>query len=159
MPREKDFTWTREADKAFEEMKRYIEKLPTLVALKVKESLIIYLTASRECVSEVLMTERGKDQRPVYFQVAEATTEEENNWMTPIVEYLISGILPADKETMRKIRVKAPNYQIIVGIFYKRSFPTPWLRCGGPKQARSVIEEIHEGSCGLHAGPRSIMAK
>ncbi|GJV89979.1 reverse transcriptase domain-containing protein [Tanacetum coccineum] len=26
----KDFTWTREADKAFEEMKRYIEKLPTL---------------------------------------------------------------------------------------------------------------------------------
>ncbi|GJZ89829.1 reverse transcriptase domain-containing protein [Tanacetum coccineum] len=28
----KDFTWKREADKAFEEMKRYIEKLPTLIA-------------------------------------------------------------------------------------------------------------------------------
>nr|GEU38962.1 reverse transcriptase domain-containing protein [Tanacetum cinerariifolium] len=30
----KDFTWTREADKAFEEMKMYIEKLPTLMAPK-----------------------------------------------------------------------------------------------------------------------------
>ncbi|GJR06849.1 reverse transcriptase domain-containing protein [Tanacetum coccineum] len=63
----KDFTWTREADKAFEEMKRYIEKLPTLAALKSGENLIVYLAASKECISTVLMAERGKDQRPIYF--------------------------------------------------------------------------------------------
>nr|GEW14751.1 reverse transcriptase domain-containing protein [Tanacetum cinerariifolium] len=62
-------------------------------------------------------------------QLAEETTKEENSWMTPIVEYLISGILPADKKTARKIR------------------------------ERSMIREIHEGSCRLHAGPRSIVAK
>ncbi|GJZ12313.1 reverse transcriptase domain-containing protein [Tanacetum coccineum] len=48
--------------------------------------------------------------------------------MTPIVEYLISGILPADKKIARKIRIKAQNYRIIDKILYKRSFLTPWLR-------------------------------
>nr|GEX03715.1 reverse transcriptase domain-containing protein [Tanacetum cinerariifolium] len=42
----KDFTWIREADKAFKEIKRYIEKLPTLIAPKARESLIVYLAAS-----------------------------------------------------------------------------------------------------------------
>ncbi|GKB78901.1 reverse transcriptase domain-containing protein, partial [Tanacetum coccineum] len=62
-------------------------------------------------------------------QVAEAIVEEENSWMTPIIEYLVSGILPAAKKLARKVRVKAPNYRMIDGILYKRSFLTPWLRC------------------------------
>ncbi|GJT75765.1 hypothetical protein Tco_1042490 [Tanacetum coccineum] len=57
----KDFTWIREADKAFKEMKRYIDKLPILVAPKARENLIVYLAASKECISAVLMPERGKD--------------------------------------------------------------------------------------------------
>ncbi|GKA27754.1 reverse transcriptase domain-containing protein [Tanacetum coccineum] len=50
----KDFTWTREADKAFKEIKRYIEKLPTLVAPKAGENLIVYLAASKECIRRVV---------------------------------------------------------------------------------------------------------
>ncbi|GJW36473.1 reverse transcriptase domain-containing protein [Tanacetum coccineum] len=92
-------------------------------------------------------------------QVAGAVVEEENSWMTPIIEYLVSGILPKYKKLARKVRVKAPNYKIIDGILYKRSFLTPWLRYVGPKQAKKVIREIHGGSCGLHAGPRSLVAK
>ncbi|GJX02785.1 reverse transcriptase domain-containing protein [Tanacetum coccineum] len=92
-------------------------------------------------------------------QVAKVVTEEEGRWMSPIIEYLGSGILPADKKLARKIRVKAPIYQIIGEILYKRYFLTPWLRCVGLNQERSVIKEIHGGSYGLHAGPRSIMAK
>nr|GFA71002.1 reverse transcriptase domain-containing protein [Tanacetum cinerariifolium] len=52
-------------------------------------------------------------------QVAEATLKEEDIWMTPIVEYLGSSILPINKKFLRKIRVKAPNYRIIEGILYK----------------------------------------
>ncbi|GJR28678.1 hypothetical protein Tco_1104910 [Tanacetum coccineum] len=92
-------------------------------------------------------------------QVAEETAEEGTSWMTLIMEYLVSSILPADKKLARKIRVKAPNYRIIDGILYKRSFLTPWLRCVGLKQAKSTIKEIHGGSCGFHARPRSLVAK
>ncbi|GKF08022.1 reverse transcriptase domain-containing protein, partial [Tanacetum coccineum] len=35
----------------------------------------------------------------------------------------------------------------------------PWLRCVGPLQANYVLREIHEGSCSMHSGPRSVVAK
>nr|GEW35267.1 reverse transcriptase domain-containing protein [Tanacetum cinerariifolium] len=41
----------------------------------------------------------------------------------------------------------------------KRSFLTSRLRCVGPLQEEYVIREIHEGSCSMHAGPRSVVAK
>ncbi|GJX83061.1 reverse transcriptase domain-containing protein [Tanacetum coccineum] len=34
-----------------------------------------------------------------------------------------------------------------------------WLRCVGPLQANYVLREIHEGSCSMHSGPRSVVAK
>ncbi|GJY02552.1 reverse transcriptase domain-containing protein, partial [Tanacetum coccineum] len=34
-----------------------------------------------------------------------------------------------------------------------------WLRCVGPLQANYVLREIHEGSCSMHAGIRSVVAK
>ncbi|GJU77874.1 reverse transcriptase domain-containing protein [Tanacetum coccineum] len=70
-------------------------------------------------------------------QIAEVATKEENSWMTPILEYLISGIQPDDKKLIRKIRVKAPKYRIIDGILHKRSFLTPWLRL--PKQDMTPV--------------------
>nr|GEZ37244.1 reverse transcriptase domain-containing protein [Tanacetum cinerariifolium] len=59
----------------------------------------------------------------------------------------------------RKLRLKARQYELMEGILYKRSFLTPWLRCVGPLQAEYVMREIHEGSCSMHAGPRSVVAK
>nr|GEZ63062.1 reverse transcriptase domain-containing protein [Tanacetum cinerariifolium] len=79
--------------------------------------------------------------------------------MTELVNYLKKGTLPADEKEARKIRLKARQYELIEGILYKRSFLTPWLRCVGPLQAEYVIKEIHEGSCSMHAGPRSVVAK
>nr|GEV54910.1 reverse transcriptase domain-containing protein [Tanacetum cinerariifolium] len=49
--------------------------------------------------------------------------------------------------------------ELIEGVLYRRSFLTPWLRCVGPLQAEYVMREIHEGSCSMHAGPRSVVAK
>ncbi|GJR68286.1 reverse transcriptase domain-containing protein [Tanacetum coccineum] len=86
----KDFTWTRETDKTFEEMKRYIKKLPTLVAPEAGENLIVYLAASKECIIVVLMAERGKDQRPIYF-VSRLLQGAELNY--PIMEKLVLALI------------------------------------------------------------------
>nr|GEW85569.1 hypothetical protein [Tanacetum cinerariifolium] len=53
-----DFQWTTEAEIAFRQMKNSIAALPMLTALKEKEELIIYLTAAKEAINAVLMTER-----------------------------------------------------------------------------------------------------
>ncbi|GJW31353.1 reverse transcriptase domain-containing protein [Tanacetum coccineum] len=62
-----DFQWTVEVEVAFKQMKKLIAELPTLTTPMEKEELIMYLTAAREAVSAVLMTEREAKQVPVYF--------------------------------------------------------------------------------------------
>ncbi|GKF08765.1 reverse transcriptase domain-containing protein, partial [Tanacetum coccineum] len=76
--------------------------------------------------------------------------------MTPILEYLKDGTLPDDHKKASKLRIKARKYELWERILYQRSFLKPWLRCIGPLQADYVIQEIHEGSCSMHVGPRSV---
>nr|XP_043614026.1 uncharacterized protein LOC122585974 [Erigeron canadensis] len=85
--------------------------------------------------------------------------KERQNWMTPIIEYVTSGLLPADKEEARKIRIKAPQYTLLEEGLYRKSYLGPLLRCVGPNQAKAIIQEIHQGCCGSHAGPRMVVAK
>ncbi|GKC38826.1 hypothetical protein Tco_1051210, partial [Tanacetum coccineum] len=60
-------------------------------------------------------------------EVSRIEAEKEVKWMTPIYEYLLSGLLPEDPKEARKIRIKAPQYKLIKGRLYKKSFLTPWL--------------------------------
>ncbi|GJX48915.1 reverse transcriptase domain-containing protein [Tanacetum coccineum] len=62
-----DFLWTEEAEAAFRQMKEHIAKLPMLTAPEEQEELIVYLAASKEAVSVVLMTEIEARQMPIYF--------------------------------------------------------------------------------------------
>ncbi|GJS62270.1 reverse transcriptase domain-containing protein [Tanacetum coccineum] len=97
--------------------------------------------------------------RNVQKEVEAIVEEEGPTWMTPIIEYLKDGTLPGDRKEASKLRIKARQYELLEGVLYRRSFLKPWLRCIGPLQADYVIREIHEGSCSMHAGPRSIVAK
>ncbi|GJX88081.1 reverse transcriptase domain-containing protein [Tanacetum coccineum] len=90
--KKKDFMWTKEAGKAFKDMKKYIEKLPTLVTPKPGESLIVYLAASKEYINAVLMEKRGKDQRPIYF-MSRVLQGAELNY--PIMEKLVLALMHA----------------------------------------------------------------
>ena len=35
----------------------------------------------------------------------------------------------------------------------------PYLKCVDEEEAKYILEEIHEGVCGDHAGPRSLVSK
>ncbi|GJT75060.1 reverse transcriptase domain-containing protein [Tanacetum coccineum] len=59
-----DFQWTAEAETTFKQMKKLIAELPMLTAPKEKEELIVYLAATKEAISAVLMTERNGKQMP-----------------------------------------------------------------------------------------------
>ncbi|XP_076960635.1 uncharacterized protein LOC143637051 [Bidens hawaiensis] len=81
------------------------------------------------------------------------------SWMTPLIEYLSSGTLPKDKAEARKVRHKALCYELHDDVLFRKSFLGPLLRCVGTDDANYVIREIHEGICGLHAGPRMVITK
>ncbi|GJU71914.1 reverse transcriptase domain-containing protein [Tanacetum coccineum] len=65
--KKRDFHWMPEAEQAFKQLKQHLSELPLLVAPKLKEELIIYMSASHRAISAVLMTERVMVQMPVYF--------------------------------------------------------------------------------------------
>jgi hypothetical protein len=52
------FTWTEEAEQAFQEMKQYLTSLPVLVAPDPGETLFLYLAAMTEVINMVLVAER-----------------------------------------------------------------------------------------------------
>ena len=57
------FSWTEEAEQAFQELKRHLTSLPVLVAPEPGEMLFLYLAASAEAVSMVLVAERTEQAR------------------------------------------------------------------------------------------------
>ncbi|GJU71297.1 reverse transcriptase domain-containing protein [Tanacetum coccineum] len=59
-----DFQWTQEAEAAFKQMKKLIAELPTLTAPREHEELIIYLAATKEAISAVLMMDQEGKQIP-----------------------------------------------------------------------------------------------
>jgi hypothetical protein len=67
------FEWTEEADAAFTQLKKVLSTPPVLVALKEREPLLLYIVATHQVVSTVLVVEQSKEgkahgvQRPVYF--------------------------------------------------------------------------------------------
>ncbi|GJX52185.1 reverse transcriptase domain-containing protein [Tanacetum coccineum] len=93
-----DFLWTEEAEAAFRQMKEHIAKLPMLTAPEEQEELIVYLAASKEKVSAVLMTEREAKQMPIYF-VSRALRGPEVNYTS--MEKLVLALVHASKRLRR----------------------------------------------------------
>jgi hypothetical protein len=51
------FSWTEDAERAFQELKQHLVSLPILVAPKPREPLYLYIAAASEAVSMVLVAE------------------------------------------------------------------------------------------------------
>jgi len=45
------------------------------------------------------------------------------------------------------------------GFLYKWAFELPLLRCTTLKGGKRILEEIHEGQCGVHIGGHSLATK
>ncbi|XP_050263909.1 uncharacterized protein LOC126708137 [Quercus robur] len=77
--------------------------------------------------------------------------------MTPIISFLQDGRLPQDVEEARKVRKRAARFTILNDTLYKRGFSMPYLKCVDEEEAKYILKEIHEGVCGDHAGPISLV--
>ncbi|XP_052193804.1 uncharacterized protein LOC127802147 [Diospyros lotus] len=85
--------------------------------------------------------------------------EPQGSWMSPILEYLWGGKLPMDKLEARRLRARAVHCCIYDEVLYKQGFTSPLLRCIEGPDCQIVLEEIHAGHCGNHAGALSLAQK
>ncbi|GJT72745.1 reverse transcriptase domain-containing protein [Tanacetum coccineum] len=109
---------------------------------------------TKEVLVEVLAKRSTDDSKVLKVKVKEG-----ENWMTPIHEYLFSGLVPEDPKESKKIIIKAPQYNLIKGSLYKKSFFSSWIHCVTHPQVDNIINEIHEGSCGFNAKPHLMVVK
>ncbi|VFQ95927.1 unnamed protein product [Cuscuta campestris] len=73
-----------------------------------------------------------------------------DHWMYDLMEYLMHGNLPEQDDRARKVKLRAPRFQVLDGKLYKRAFGGPLLRCLTNREAERVIAEVHEGVCAAH---------
>ncbi|GJT64210.1 reverse transcriptase domain-containing protein [Tanacetum coccineum] len=155
------------------DMVRYLEKVKALTggfkAFTIKQiprsenkkadALSKIASTNFAHLSKQVLVEELKEKSIGEVEVLTVVEKEGDTWMTPIYKYLAEETLTADMKKARAIKRKSWRFIVINGILYKKSFFGPWLRCVGPLQANYVLREIHEGSCSMHAGTRSVVAK
>ena len=59
--------WTKECDKAFRELKKFLSSPPVLVSPKANSYLILYLVVSKKERSLIFFKDNERDEKLVYF--------------------------------------------------------------------------------------------
>ena len=98
-------------------------------------------------------------KHPSIEEVAAFTIQSTDTWMTPIIFFLQDGHLPQNAEEARKVKKRAARFTILNDVLYKRGFSMPYLKCVDEEEAKYILEEVHGGICGDHAGFKSLVNK
>nr|GEW01801.1 reverse transcriptase domain-containing protein [Tanacetum cinerariifolium] len=126
--------------RTIKELKRNLSELPLLIAPKPKEELVIYLSETYGGISAVLMTERDGSSCVDGSGARLILTNPEGVEFTYALRFQFAASNnEADYEALiAGLRIAA------------------WMRV---KDVKYVMREIHEGSCSMHTGPQSVVAK
>jgi ribonuclease HI len=84
---------------------------------------------------------------------------EDPDWWFPILEWLVEGKLPPNQTEARRIAHRAKAFVLINSELYKCGAASILMRCILRDQGRELLREIHAGTCGHHAGPRTLVEK
>src|SRR3954462_15185124 len=83
----------------------------------------------------------------------------EETWTRPYLQYLIDVELPDSPTDARRISRRSKAFTIINAELYKRSILGVLQSCFTIGDGKAILQDIHEGICGHHAGSRSLVVK
>jgi hypothetical protein len=88
------FEWTEEADVAFTQLKKVLSTPPVLVAPNEKELLLLYIAATHQVVSTVLVVERSEEgkltvSKGQYISLAKYYLQQNRGTRTTISSHVV----------------------------------------------------------------------
>ncbi|VFQ62952.1 unnamed protein product [Cuscuta campestris] len=113
-------------------------------------------------LAKIEMVERSSIERQPVGLVMEldrvglSLVEVDDFWMTDLVKYLMTRKFPEEDDHSRKVKLRAPRFQLFEGKLYKRAFGGPLLRCLTKSEAERVVAEVHEGVYAAHQMSRTL---
>jgi len=83
----------------------------------------------------------------------------DSDWRTPFRVYLETGGLPEDKVEKDRLKRRVPSYVLIGNDLCRRSANGTLMRCIPVERGQALLQDIHSGICGNHAGARTMVGK
>jgi len=149
---------------------RYYQNVSTLLS-KFQHAEVQYVPRSKNGRADALYKlalgkRKGRFDTVIQLTLSNPTVSEEDcmniemteDWWSPIIQTLktlLTGEAVADKVLAKK----AARYVLIADDLYKRGFTTPLLKCLGKEQSEYVMNELHNGICGMHFGHKTLAAR
>ncbi|XP_025664847.1 uncharacterized protein [Arachis hypogaea] len=126
--------------------------------------------ARADLLSKLASTKPGQGNRSLIQEVVRTpsvstTTDtvlpiyDPESWTSPILQYLLDGVLPEDPKEANRVKREAANYTVILGQLYKRRFSQSLLKCVEPEDMEYILRKIHEGNCGHHIEGKTLAQK
>ncbi|XP_071738298.1 uncharacterized protein [Rutidosis leptorrhynchoides] len=155
-------------------MKKLLKELPARTDPIARETSILYLAASKEVISSVLIADRGQVQMPVYF-VSKALTGSELNY--PAIEKLVYALVHTARclrryfqvhpiivltdQPIRQVLYKPENYGCIAkwAIELARDIEVSYELNEIPPPPEQLWEMHTDGACDLEGAGAEIILK
>jgi hypothetical protein len=143
------------------------EPIPTGIFASNQYEPSVHLKKPEWVSDEPLVLDVGANQppTPTAFVVVEinedpkATPDPLADWRTPYLDCLICEALSADKTKARWLARCAKSFIVIGEELYKKSNTGVLQRSIPTEQGKRMLDNIHRGACGHHAGPRTLVGK
>lgn len=75
-----------------------------------------------------------------------------DKWMADMMKFLACGEMLDEEDRSKKVCLRVPRFEVKEGRMYKRSYGGPLLRCVDTRDARKIMDEVHESMCTTHQG-------
>ena len=89
------------------------------------------------------------------MEIDEAPTLQD--WRAQYLDWMIRGVLPSNRAQARRLSMRAKSFILIDHELYKRSPSGVLQRCIPIPEGKELIRDIHAGTCGHHAAPRTLV--
>jgi hypothetical protein len=81
------------------------------------------------------------------------------DWRAPITLFLQGYYHPSDINEAKRLKHRSRDFTLIEGQLYKKGVSQPMLKCVTETEGVQILREVHNRTCGSHAGPRALAAK